>query len=234
GGEKQRIAIGRALLSNPRLLLMDEPLASIDVQRRNEILPFIERLRDEIGMMVIYVSHAIEEVIHLADKMVLLSDGRIAATGGVEEIMSRLDLHPLTGRFDTGAVLSTTFSRYDDVFDIGELAFGGGTFRVTGVNLPAGTPLRAHVRARDVSLMLARPEGTSILNVFEGAITEIRDDGGSQIDILMDIGAPLIARITRKSFTDLELSEDRTVFALIKAVAIDRRSLGGQPISGAR
>ncbi len=234
GGEKQRIAIGRALLSNPRLLLMDEPLASIDVQRRNEILPFIERLRDEIGMMVIYVSHAIEEVIHLADKMVLLSNGRIAATGGVEEIMSRLDLHPLTGRFDTGAVLSTTFSRYDDVFDIGELAFGGGTFRVTGVNLPAGTPLRAHVRARDVSLMLARPEGTSILNVFEGAITEIRDDGGSQIDILMDIGAPLIARITRKSFTDLELSEDKTVFALIKAVAIDRRSLGGQPISGAR
>ena len=234
GGEKQRIAIGRALLSNPRLLLMDEPLASIDVQRRNEILPFVEQLRDEIGMTVIYVSHAIEEVIRLADKMVLLSDGQIAATGSVEDIMSRLDLHPLTGRFDAGAVLSTTFSRYDTEFDIGELAFGGGTFRVTGVNLPAGTPLRAHVRARDVSLMLTRPEGTSILNVFEGRITEIGDYGGPQIDILMDIGAPLMARVTRKSYTDLQLAKGKSVFALIKAVAIDRRSLGGQPTSAPR
>ncbi len=105
GGEKQRVAIGRALLSQPRLLMMDEPLASIDVQLRSEILPFIEELRDTFGLTVIYVSHAIEEVIRLADKMVLLSNGIKAAEGDVEEIMSRLDLHPLTGRFDAGAVL---------------------------------------------------------------------------------------------------------------------------------
>lgn len=234
GGEKQRVAIGRALLSNPRLLLMDEPLASIDVQRRSEILPFIEQLRDQVGMTVIYVSHAIEEVIRLADKMVLLSGGEIAASGSVEEIMSRLDLHPLTGRFDAGAVLSTTFAKYDAEFDIGELAFGGGSFRVTGVNLPEGTPLRAHVRARDVSLMLTRPQGTSILNVFEGKITEIGDASGPQIDILLDIGAPLMVRVTRKSYTDLALAPGKTVYALIKAVAIDRRSLGGQQTAAAR
>jgi molybdate transport system ATP-binding protein len=228
GGEKQRVAIGRALLSQPRLLLMDEPLASIDVQLRSEILPFIEDLRDTFGLSVLYVSHAIDEVIRLADKMVLISNGAKEAEGNVEEIMSRLDLHPLTGRFDAGAVLSTTVENYDEEYDLTGLKFEGGTLRVTSVNLPVGTPLRAHIRARDVSLMLARPEGTSILNVFEGTIIEIGDDGGPQLDLKIDIGTPLIARVTRKSFHDLGLASGKSIFAMIKAVAIDRRSLGGQ------
>lgn len=228
GGEKQRIAIGRALLSQPRLLLMDEPLAAIDVQLRAEILPFIEELRDTFGLTVIYVSHAIDEVIRLADKMVLISDGVKKAEGDVEEIMSRLDLHPLTGRFDAGAVLATTVATYDADYDLTGLSFKGGTLRVTGVNLAPGTPLRAHIRARDVSLMLNRPQGTSILNVFEGTITEVGDEGGPQLDLKIDIGTPLIARVTRKSFNDLGLTVGKTVFAMIKAVAIDRRSLGGQ------
>ncbi|MFP6712021.1 MAG: molybdenum ABC transporter ATP-binding protein [Rhodospirillales bacterium] len=227
GGEKQRVAIGRALLSQPRLLLMDEPLASIDVQLRSEILPFIENLRDTFGLTVLYVSHAIEEVIRLADKMVVLSDGKKAAEGDVEEIMSRLDLHPLTGRFDAGAVLSTTVAGYEQDYELASLTFAGGVLRVTGVNLPKGTPLRAHIRARDVSLMLERPKGTSILNVFEGRIVEISDEGGPQLDLKIDIGTPLIARVTRKSFNDLGLENGKTVFAMIKAVAIDRRSLGG-------
>ncbi len=228
GGEKQRVAIGRALLSQPHLLLMDEPLASIDVQLRSEILPFIEELRDTFGLTVIYVSHAIEEVIRLADKMVLLSGGAKAAEGNVEGIMSRLDLHPLTGRFDAGAVLSTTVASYDEEYQLTGLAFEGGTLRVTGVNLSQGTRVRAHIRARDVSLMLGPPEGSSILNVFEGKIIEIGDEGGPQLDLKIDIGTPLIARVTRKSFNDLELAVGKIVFAMIKAVAIDRRSLGGQ------
>ena len=228
GGEKQRVAIGRALLSQPRLLLMDEPLASIDVQLRSEILPFIEDLRDTFGLTVIYVSHTIDEVIRLADKMVLISNGAKEAEGNVEEIMSRLDLHPLTGRFDAGAVLSTTVASYDEDYELTGLTFKGGTLRVTGINLALNTPVRAHIRARDVSLMLDRPEGTSILNVFEGKIIEIGDEGGPQLDLKLDIGTPLIARVTRKSFNDLDLNIGKTVFAMIKAVAIDRRSLGSQ------
>ncbi len=231
GGEKQRVAIGRALLSQPRLLMMDEPLASIDVQLRSEILPFIEDLRDTFGLTVIYVSHAIEEVIRLADKLVLLSNGIKAAEGNVEEIMSRLDLHPLTGRFDAGAVLTTKVASYDPEFGLTELSFIGGHLRVTGVDLPIGTALRAHIRARDVSLMLKRPEGTSILNVFEGTIIEVGDEGGPQLDLKIDIGSPLLARVTRKSFKDLNLAVGKTVFAMIKAVAFDRRSLGGQIVT---
>jgi molybdate transport system ATP-binding protein len=231
GGEKQRVAIGRALLSQPRLLMMDEPLASIDVQLRSEILPFIEELRDTFGLTVIYVSHAIEEVIRLADKMVLLTNGSKAAEGDVEEIMSHLDLHPLTGRFDAGAVLSTKVASYDPEYDLAELAFEGGNLRVTGVDLPMGTALRAHIRARDVSLMLNRPTGTSVLNVFEGRIIEVGDEGGPQLDLKIDIGSALLARVTRKSFNDLDLAVGKTVFAMVKAVAFDRRSLGGQIVT---
>jgi len=227
GGEKQRVSIGRALLSHPRLLLMDEPLASLDVQRRQDILPFIERIRDELGVTILYVSHAIEEVIRLADKMIVLSDGRVAADGTVEEIMSRLDLHPLTGRFDAGAVIATNFEAYDPVFDLGQLAFPGGLLQVAGLNLEKGTPLRAHIRARDVSLMLQKPEGTSVLNVFKGSVAEVREEDGPQLDLLIDIGSPLIARVTRKSFHDLGLTVGSEVHAMIKAVAIDRRSVGG-------
>ncbi len=227
GGEKQRVAIGRALLSNPRLLLMDEPLASLDVQRRHDILPFIEKIRDEFGVTILYVSHAIEEVIQLADKMIVLSNGRMAAEGTVEDIMSRLDLHPLTGRFDAGAVIATEFDTYESEFDLGRLSFPGGQLQVAGLNLEAGTPLRAHIRARDVSLMLNEPEGTSVLNVFKGTVTEVREEDGPQLDLLIDIGSSLIARVTRKSYQELGLKAGSEVYAMIKAVAIDRRSVGG-------
>lgn len=228
GGERQRVAIGRALLSSPRLLLMDEPLAAIDVQLRNDILPFIERLRDELAMTIVYVSHAIEEVIRLADTMVILSDGKVAASGGVEELMSRLDLHPLTGRFEAGAVLATTYHSYDSEFDLATLTFAGGTIRVPGLNLEPGATLRAHIRASDISLMLSRPTDSSILNIFEGEVVEIQDSDGPQVDLRLDIGSPLIARITKKSLHDLNIKVGTHLFALVKAVAIDRRSLGGQ------
>ena len=226
GGEKQRVAIGRALLSNPKLLLMDEPLASIDVQHRFEILPFIQRVREKTGITIIYVTHALEEVIFIADQIILLSEGQVTAQGTVEEIMSRLDLHPMTSRFDAGAVISATYSGYDREFDLGELSFDGGTLRIAGLNAEIGIHLRAHIRARDVSLMLDKPKDTSVLNVFKGELIEIRQEEGPQLDLLINIGTPLIARITRKSLNDLNLDIGSKVYAMIKAVAIDRRTLG--------
>ena len=226
GGEKQRVAIGRALLSNPKLLLMDEPLASIDVQHRFEILPFIQRVREKTGITIIYVTHALEEVIFIADQIILLSEGQVTAQGNVEEIMSRLDLHPMTSRFDAGAVISATYSGYDREFDLGELSFDGGTLRIAGLNAEIGIHLRAHIRARDVSLMLDKPKDTSVLNVFKGELIEIRHEDGPQLDLLINIGTPLIARITRKSLNDLNLDIGSKVYAMIKAVAIDRKTLG--------
>lgn len=226
GGEKQRVAIGRALLSNPKLLLMDEPLASIDVQHRFEILPFIQRVREKTGITIIYVTHALEEVIFIADQIILLSEGQVTAQGTVEEIMSRLDLHPMTSRFDAGAVISAIYSGYDREFDLGELSFDGGTLRIAGLNAEIGIHLRAHIRARDVSLMLDKPKDTSVLNVFKGELIEIRHEDGPQLDLLINIGTPLIARITRKSLNDLNLDIGSKVYAMIKAVAIDRRTLG--------
>ncbi len=226
GGEKQRVAIGRALLSNPKLLLMDEPLASIDVQHRFEILPFIQRVREKTGITIIYVTHALEEVIFIADQIILLSEGQVTAQGTVEEIMSRLDLHPMTSRFDAGAVISAIYSGYDREFDLGELSFDGGTLRIAGLNAEIGIHLRAHIRARDVSLMLDKPKDTSVLNVFKGELIEIRQEEGPQLDLLINIGTPLIARITRKSLNDLNLDIGSKVYAMIKAVAIDRRTLG--------
>ena len=228
GGEKQRVAIGRALLTQPRLLLMDEPLASIDAQLRGEILTFIEKLRDALGLTIIYVSHSIEEVIRLADQMVLISNGGQKAAGNVEEIMSRLDLHTLTGKFDAGAVLSTKVESYDENYDLTGLSFNGGVLRVTGTNLPIGSSVRAHVRARDVSIMLDHPRDTSILNIFEGTIVAIGDNTGSQIDIKIDFGSPLIARVTKKSFDELKLQVGSNVITMLKAVAVDQRSLGGK------
>ena len=226
GGEKQRVAIGRALLSNPKLLLMDEPLASIDVQHRFEILPFIQRVREKIGITIIYVTHALEEVIFIADQIILLSEGQVTAQGTVEEIMSRLDLHPMTSRFDAGAVISATYSGYDKEFDLGELSFEGGTLRIAGLNAETGIHLRAHIRARDVSLMLDKPKDTSVLNIFKGELIEIRHEDGPQLNLLINIGTPLMARITRKSLNDLNLDIGSKVYAMIKAVAIDRKILG--------
>ena len=227
GGEKQRVAIGRALLASPRLLLMDEPLASLDAPRKNEILPFIERLRDELKLPIVYVSHHMEEVIRLADTLVVLSDGKVVATGGIEDIMNRLDLHPLTGRHEAGAVITASVAGQDEPFGLTELSFAGNRLLVPRLDLPEGSTLRVRVRARDVSLSLKAPTGISILNVFKGVIREINADEGPQVDVLLDIGAPLIARVTRKSLHDLKLKPGTPVHALVKAVAIDRHSLGG-------
>jgi molybdate transport system ATP-binding protein len=231
GGEKQRVALGRALLAAPRLLLMDEPLASLDQPRKAEILPFIERLRDELRLPVIYVSHAMQEVVRLADTLVLLSEGRVAAVGPVEELTSRLDLRPLTGRYEAGAVIRAAVAGQDVTYGLSELAFPGGRLRVSHLPLPLGTPVRLRIRARDVALATTRPGGISIRNIFAARIVEMASDRGPLVDVKLDIGTPehpvaLWARVTRRAAQDLGLTVGREVFALLKTVALDRASFG--------
>ncbi len=230
GGEKQRVALGRALLASPRLLLMDEPLAALDQQRKDEVLPFIERLRQDLAVPIIYVSHAMEEVVRLADTLVLVSEGRTVAVGPLDELTSRLDLRPLTGRYEAGAVIQASVARHDEAFALSELAFQGGILRVPRLDLAPGAELRIRIRARDVALALAPPQDISVLNVFPGVVRDIGTEPGAQVDVLLDVGGtPLWARITARSRHDLGLGPGAQVYALVKAVAIDRHALGRAP-----
>ncbi|MEX0923931.1 MAG: molybdenum ABC transporter ATP-binding protein [Rhodovibrionaceae bacterium] len=225
GGEKQRVALGRAMLSRPRLLLLDEPLAAIDPSRKAEILPYFERLRDEAGVPIVYVSHSVDEVGRLADRLVVLNEGRVAAQGPVHEIMSRLDLFPLTGRFEAGAVIEAAVLRHEEADHLTEVGFDGGRLWVPRIQAPAGSRLRLRIRARDVMLALGQPEGISANNILRGTITEIRRDEGPYLDIRMLCGqTPLIARITHRSLRRLGLRPGLEIFAVIKSATVDRHA----------
>jgi molybdate transport system ATP-binding protein len=227
GGEKQRVAIGRALLASPRLLLMDEPLASLDEARKQEILPYIERLRDVTKIPIVYVSHSISEMARLATTVVIMTDGRVAAVGETSEVMGRIDLFPLTGRHEAGSVLEMTVAGEDTAYGLTILKSPVGELTVPRLNLPVQTPLRVHVRARDVLISLKRPEELSALNVLEGRIVEVGSGGGPIVDVRLDLnGTRLLARVTRMTVDRLDLKSGRTVFAIIKSVSLDRRSVG--------
>jgi molybdate transport system ATP-binding protein len=234
GGEKQRVAIGRALLASPRLLLMDEPLAALDEARKLEILPYVERLRDVTKVPIVYVSHSVPEVTRLATTVVIMSDGRVAAAGDVAEVMGRLDLFPLTGRYEAGAVLETTVAGHETAYEITVLRSAAGDLRVPQIDLPPGAPLRVHIRARDVMLGLTRPEDLSALNILEGRIAALGATEGPVVDVRLDLsGAHLLARVTRMTVDRLGLRPGLPVFAIIKSVALDRRSLGQARPKGA-
>jgi molybdate transport system ATP-binding protein len=229
GGEKQRVAIGRAMLSDPDALLLDEPLASLDAPRKAEILPFIERLRDEMRTPIVYVSHVVEEIVRLADTVVLLSDGKIAAVGPLDTVMSRLDLRPLTGRYEAGAVIPAAVASHDEAYGLTQLSFAAGTLRVPRLGLAPGSRLRVRIRARDVALATEPPANISILNIFPGTVAEIAADG-ALADVVVDVGVRVWARITARSLHELGLAAGSQVYVLVKAVAIDRHSMG---LSGA-
>lgn len=221
GGEKQRVAIGRAVLKGPDLLLLDEPLAALDRKRRDEILPYLVRLRDEYGVPMLYVSHAIDEVTRIADSVQVMDGGRIVASGPVAEVFARLDLFPLTGRFEAGTVIDTTVKSHDAGYGLSVLAFDGGALTVPIIEEPVGAKVRVRIRARDIMIALQSPEAISANNVLPGFVTDIRNDPETYADVQIACGsARLIARITRKSLDRLGLAPGAPVHAVIKSVTI--------------
>jgi len=227
GGERQRVAIGRALLAQPRLLLMDEPLASLDLRRQNEVLRYIEQLRDDLVIPIVYVSHSVAEITRLADTVVLLSEGKSLAVGDVESVMGRMELRPHTGRYEAGAVIETSVMSHDVEYGLTALGFAGGQLVVPNVEALVGERVRVRIRARDISIALERPNAVSILNVLEARVTAISQEEGAIVDVGMTVGdTPLVARITRKSLAGLDLRPGQRIYALIKAVSLDRRSVG--------
>jgi molybdate transport system ATP-binding protein len=227
GGEKQRVAIGRALLAQPRILLMDEPLASLDMPRRAEILDYIERLRDEVNIPIIYVSHSVAEISRLSDAVVLLSEGRCLAEGDVDEVMGRLDLRPATGRYEAGSLIETRVAAHDVGDQLTTLAFDGGELIVPHMDKAIGERVRARIRARDVSLAIERPVAISILNVLPGSVAMMGAEGGPIVDVQIAVGAgTLNARITRRSLRQLGIHVGQDVYALVKSVSFEQRDVG--------
>jgi len=223
GGERQRIGIARALLTSPKLLLMDEPLAALDSKRKGEILPYLERLHDELDIPVLYVSHAQDEVARLADHIVLLSEGKALASGPIGETLARLDL-PLALGDDAGVVISGTVSAYDEHYQLLTLQLPGSALRMRVAHAPLalGKALRIKVQARDVSLSLQGEEPSSILNRLPVTVTqEISADNSAHVLVRLDAGGtPLLARITRFSRDQLQLHPGQMLWAQIKAVAV--------------
>jgi molybdate transport system ATP-binding protein len=223
GGEKQRVAIGRALLASPRLLLMDEPLAALDAARKADILPYIERLRDEMRLPIVYVSHAVEEVTRLADTLVLMADGRVVASGPVNDVFARLDLRPYTGQFEAGVVLTARVVSHDVEDGTTLLDHPAGRLSVAAIDRAPGAEARLRVRARDVALAVGDPGRLSIRNRLHGTVVEIATGTGHAIEVRLDAGGdPLIARITREAARALDLRVGQPVVALIKSTAFDR------------
>ena len=220
GGESQRVAIARALATSPQLLLMDEPLAALDVQRKAEVLPYLERLHTELDIPVLYVSHAPDEVARLADHLVLLDAGRVLASGPTRELMTRLDL-PLAHGDAAAAILDAVVTRVEAEYHLSHAEFAGGLVSVLNPNLKIGQRVRLRVQARDVSLTLQRQQDTSVLNIFAATVISFTADSPGQVMVALNAaGATLLARITRKSLEALQLQPGGAVFAQVKGVAV--------------
>jgi molybdate transport system ATP-binding protein len=223
GGEKQRVAIGRALLSQPRLLLMDEPLASLDAERKSEVLPYIERLQSELSLAIVYVSHARDEVERLARTLVVIEDGRVTAAGPIGELTGRLDVRGISDRADAASVIDTIVSSHDEARQLTHLGFDGGELLAGRFDVPTGSRVRILIPAREVILATERPNAISVQNVLLGVVDGV--SLGAGINALVQVrvgGVRLLARVTRDTIERLHLSAGTVVFALVKAAAIER------------
>ncbi len=221
GGERQRVAIARALATSPRILLMDEPLSALDLARKQEILPYLERLHDELEIPILYVSHAPDEVARLADYIVAMDGGRVAAQGPLGETLARLDL-PIRLGEDAGVVLEGEIAELDAEWHLARVAFAGGSLWVRDSGLPVGQHVRVRILARDISVALEPHSDSSILNVLPATVEQLADDTHPALALvkLNAASAPLVARITRRSAAKLALRPGQAVWAQIKAVAL--------------
>lgn len=224
GGERQRVALGRALLSRPRLLLMDEPLAALDAARKAEVLPFLTRLRDRLRIPVLYVTHAMEEVDRLADRLVLMEAGRVLAEGSVEGLSARTDLPLLAGRRDAGVLLACTVRERAPGEGLARLGFEGGELLLPSLPDAPGTRLRVRVRARDVSVAIEAPRGISVRNVLSVLLEEIGPDAGEEVMLRLRLGSGgvLLSRITTEAARRLDLRPGQPLWALVKSVALSQ------------
>lgn len=226
GGEKQRVAIGRALLSRPRMLLMDEPLAALDAARKEEILPYLERLRDHTDVPVLYVSHSVAEVARLASWVVVLEAGRVARAGTAEQVLSDPETVRQIGLREAGAVLPATVARHH-ADGLTELAVSGGRLFLPRTEAPVGAPIRVRVLAHDVILSREAPSGLSALNILPCEVLALHSGGGPGVMVQLRCGRDrLLARITRRSADALALAPGLQLYAVAKSVAVARTDVG--------
>jgi molybdate transport system ATP-binding protein len=223
GGERQRVAIARALLRGPALVMMDEPLSSLDVGRKAEIIPYIERLPESFGLPVLYVTHNVEELARLATKMVLLARGRVVARGRVADLLERVDLWPVTGISEAGTVLEARVQSHADRMTA--LSIDGQRLLIPFIDVRPGSSVHLRVQARDVAIATA--SGLSIRNVLAAELLSVDYSEGAYAELLLGIGSQhLRSRVTRQAVAELRLAEGQNVFALIKSVAFNGRLLG--------
>ncbi len=227
GGERQRVAIGRALLAQPRILLFDEPLAALDADRKAEILPYLERLRDSSAIPIVYVSHAIAEVARLATTVVVINNGVVVSQGLPVDVFSHTVAAPGVADSDIGAILTARVVAHDQLDRLTELAFDGGRLFVPLLNDPAGTAVRVRIKASDVLLALREPEDSSALNILAGDVVEVGPAIDGRVNVAIRCGAArLMARITWRSLDRLDLQRGMRVYAVIKSVAMAHEDIG--------
>lgn len=226
GGEKQRVALARAILSRPGFLLMDEPLAALDDARKSEILPYLERLRDETRLPILYVSHSVAEVARLATTVVLIEAGRVTAQGPAAVVLSDPAASAALGRQDTGAILTARVQAHE-ADGLSRLACGAGDLWVSRIDAAVGTTLRVRILAQDVMIARMRPTAISALNVLPCRVQSVTASSGPDVLVQLAIGSDmLLARVTQRSATALDLVAEAQVFAIIKAVTVTRDRIG--------
>ncbi len=221
GGERQRVAVARAIAMQPQLLLMDEPLASLDAARRQEIFPWLARLRDQLKMPMLYVTHSAEEVTRLADHLVVLDQGHVKAQGSVSAVLTQV-VNPVVVGEDAGALIAGCIGAVDAQWHLSRVDFDGGCIWMRDAGLPVGKAVRIRILARDVSLATSEPTNTSIQNQLRGTIQSITSDAHpSQVMVVLKCGADeVLARVTKRAVDELSLQVGQYVWAQVKSVAL--------------